>query len=352
MVTNIHLRSLFEMMVLVMIFTACSTSYHTVIIEAAKPSQAILPNDINSLTLMNRSISGEFRNFNKDSLQRYFYAQNFNINTVVLDSTAADTTLKVLGDLLFESGRYDVVIPKDRNFARDLKFFRVPEELDWNEVNQICEEFQTDALLVMERYYNKMITRYTIHPETMEYPEYCSASIDSKYDAVVKIYDPVRKEIVRQIVVSDTISWFDSDRATKTLFAKLPSIKECLIQTGIQVALDLDSRLSPAWVTDKRGYFLIDKDDAARLTKWIKQDDWQSAYDYWLPFADSGNKSVKSKAQFNLALASEMLGKIDEAINWANLSYHSEYRSQTEQYLYKLGKRKDVLKQFQKLEEK
>jgi hypothetical protein len=350
MTAKINLRSLFWIMILITIFTSCATSYHTITIETARPSQAILPKDINSLTLMNRSISGEFRDFDPDSLQRYFYAQNFNINTVVLDSIAADTTLKVLGDLLFGSGRYDVVIPKDRNFARDLKFFRVPEELDWNEVNQICKEFRTDALLVMERYYTKIITRYRIHPETMENQEYHSASIDSKYDAVVKIYDPMKKEVVRQIVVSDTISWFNSDLTIQSLFAKLPSIKRCLIQTGIQVALDLDSRLSPAWVADKRGYFLLEKDDLSRISKWIEQDDWQSAYDYWLTFVDSGKKSIKSKAQFNLALASEMLGEIDEAISWGNQSYESEYRIQTEQYLNKLGKRRDTLKQFKQTE--
>lgn len=335
-----------------MIFTSCATSYHTITIETARPSQALLPESINSLALMNRSISGEFRNFNPDSLQRYFFLQNFNLNTVVLDSMAADTTLKVLGDLLFESGRYDVVIPKNRNFARDLKFFRVPEELDWDEVSQICEEFQTDALLVMERYYNKIITHYRIHPETMENQEYHSAAIDSKYDAVVKIYDPVKKEISRQIVVSDTISWFDSDLTVKSLFAKLPPVKQCLIQTGIQVALDLDSRLSPAWVTEKRGYFLIEKNDLSKVSGWIEQNDWQSAYDYWLTFADSEKKSVKGKAQFNLALACEMLGRIDDSIGWANESYRTEYRIQTEQYLYKLGKRRDALKEFEKIEKK
>lgn len=310
----------------------------------------MLPEHITSLTLMNRSISNEFRRFNADSLQRYFFARNFKVSAVVLDSVAADTTLKVLADLLFESGRYDVVIPKDRNFERELKFFRVPDELDWNEVRQICDEFQTDALLVMERYFNKLITDYTIHAAIPGYEEYVSASIDSRYDAVVKIYDPAKEEIVRQLVVADTISWYDSDLSTKGLFARLPSLKECLIQTGIQVALDLDGKLSPGWVRDKRGYFVIRKDDAARITRWVEQNDWQSAYDYWLPDADSGNKLVRSKALFNLALASEMLGHVDEAIRWANESYHSRYHTQTERYLYKLGKRKKVLQQFEKLQ--
>jgi len=349
---KISCKFIFRMLILMLLTASCTTSYHAITIETAQPSQALLPEDITSLTLMNRSISDEFRDFNKDSLQRYFYARNFTVNAVVLDSMAADTTLKVLGDLLFESGRYDVVIPKDRNFARDLKFFRVPEELDWNEVRQICNEFQTDALLVMERYYNKLMTRYTRHPATPEYEEYVSAAIDSKYDAVVKIYDPEKEKIVRQILVTDTISWYDADLTTRNLFTKLPLIKECLIQTGTQVALDLDSKLSPVWLRDKRGYFLFEKEDINRIDRWIEQNDWQSAYNFWLPYTRSEKKSVRSPAQYNMALACEMLGKIEEAIDWANQSYYTKYMGQTERYLYTLGKRKATLKQFQKLEEK
>jgi hypothetical protein len=204
----------------------------------------------------------------------------------------------------------------------------------------------------MERYYNKLITHYLIHPGTMQYPEYVSASINSKYDVVVKVYDPSKKEIIRQVVVADTISWFDTDTSTRGLFSKLPTIKECLVQTGIQVALDLDSRLSPAWVQDKRGYFSMEKHDEGKVSAWIEQNDWQSAYDYWSPYTRSEKVAVKSKAQYNMALASEMLGKIDEAIHWADQSYRTEYRSQTDYYLRKLGNRKATLNQFKKLEEK
>ncbi|MEL7586350.1 MAG: DUF6340 family protein [Prolixibacteraceae bacterium] len=348
MTAKIKAKLLFRVLGVVVFFSSCTTSYHTITIETARPSQALLPKTITSLTLMNRSLSDEFRNFDRDSLQQYFYAQNYNVSSVILDSVAADTTLKVLGDLLFESGRYDVVIPEERNFTRDLKFFKVPDELDWNDVARICEEFQTDALLVMERYFNKLTTRYSMHPAE----GFVSGSIDSKYDAVVKIYDPVKQEVVRQIVVSDTISWNDLGSSPENLFTKLPPVKECLIQTGIQVALELDNRLSPVWVSDKRGYFVIKKDDIEKISRWIGQNDWQAAFDYWLTFADSENPAVKSKAQHNLALASEMLGKVDEAIAWANRSYRSKYYGQTERYLYKLGARKETLKQFRKLEEK
>ncbi len=334
------------LLVFVFVVTACTSSYKVLTIEAAFPSPDLLPDEITSLTLMNRAVNDEFLNFNKDSLQRYFYTEGFNLSSVVLDSVAADTTLKVLGELLYESGRYDVVIPVDRNFERDIKFYRLPENLDWNKVQSICDEFETDALLVMERFYNKMITSYTIHPGNMDEFKYYSATIDSKYDAIFKVYYPKTKEIVKQLIVADTISWSDYDLSPEKLFPKLPSIKECLIQTGIKVALDLDARLSPAWRSENRSYFIIEKDDAEKISALANNNDWQAAYDYWLDYAESPKTTVKSKAEYNLALASEMLGDVNAAIEWATKSYYTKYHVQTENYLYKLKKRKEIMERF------
>ncbi|MGE4585713.1 MAG: DUF6340 family protein [Mangrovibacterium sp.] len=333
-----------------LLLASCAGSYRTITIETSRPSQDLLPEKIRSITLMNRSITDEFQNYHPDSLQEYCFSRNFNLEAVMLDSLAADTTLQVLGDLLFESGRYDVVIPRDRNFGRKLDFYRIPEELGQNEVRAVCELFQTDALLVLERYYNKLITRYTTHPPIPGYEGYVTASVDSRYDAVVKIYVPDSVQVLRQLVVTDTISWSDADLTTRGLFSRLPSVKECLIQTGIQVALELDNRLSPAWIREKRGYFVLNTEEAEKVLIWTTEGDWQSAYTYWLPYTSSRKRSERSKAQYNMALACEMLGLIDQAIDWANKAYSTRYMGQTERYLYILDKRKSVLNQFLRLE--
>ncbi|WP_372772476.1 DUF6340 family protein [Mangrovibacterium sp.] len=336
-------KLLIKSLILMLFLTSCATPYRSLLIETARPSSQLLPDKIRSLTLVNRSITGDFKNFNEDSIQQYFFNRGFDFDAVVLDSIAADTTLRALGELLFESGRYDVVIPEERNLDRNAKFYMVPESLDWDEVSRLCAEFNTDALLVVERYFNKIMTDYDINV----FPQYASASINSKYDAVIKIYDPLKKEIIRHFSVSDTISWQDADGSTKKLFARLPSIKECLIQTGIQVALDIDDRLSPNWAKETRIYFLLEDTDQSQISLIAREQRWQEAYDYWLTFSTSSKKSIKSKAEFNLALASEMLGNLELAIEWANKSYYTKYMNQTNNYLLKLKQRKQILERFQ-----
>ena len=334
---------------MILSFAACTSSYQSIYIETAHPSDAILSDEIKSLTLLNRSISDDFKNYDADSLQKYFYQKEFAVSSIILDSMAADTTLKVLGELLYESGRYDVVIPKDYSIYRGLKFYKLPNNLKWNFVRNTCELYNTDALLVIERFYNKISTSYKVS-SLFSMDDYIhEASIDSKYDAIVKIYDPRKEEITKQLVLSDTIYWYRDDTSQRKLFSRLPKIKECLVQTSIQLALDIDNRISPRWETESRGFFSLKNKKDTTISSYINTGNWDSAYQYWFDLSTMENKSTRSKVEFNLALASEMQGDVYRAIEWANKSYQSQYRVQTENYLKKLGKRKKSLDKFKKL---
>jgi hypothetical protein len=55
------------------------------------------------------------------------------------------------------------------------------------------------------------------------------------------------------------------------------------------------------------------------------------------------SKSLKSKAEFNIALGYEMLGDIDESIKCALQSYETMFRTNTYNYLETLKRRKTEL---------
>lgn len=341
-------RKLFIFVLAVLWLSSCTTTYKMVYVEMANPSEDMLPDSVVSLTLMNRSITSEFQNYPADSLQRYFYDSSFKVNAMMLDSIAADTTLKVLGQLLYESGRYQVVIPEDRDIPKTVKFYKIAPKLSWDYVRNICDTYNTDALLVIERYMNKIETDYE---ENQDYSDPYYASIDSKYNAVVRIYDPNSKKILKQVMVNDTIYWAEQSYSQRDLFLnKLVPVKKSLIETGIQTAIDLDSKLSPQWHTESRGYFTIKDSNSELLASYIKDNDWQLAFEYWKKLYDKNpGKSLKSKLEYNLAVASEMIGDIDGAAKWADKSYRNQFRQQTESYLYTLKKRIRVVNQFKKL---
>lgn len=324
---------------------SCKSNYAILTIENIQHAKDELSPDIQSLTLMNRSMSSQFQNHREDSLQMYFYRKGFQLSKIVLDSTAADTTIRALAALMFESGRYDVVVPLERNFTRSLSYEILPDTLSPVQVSEICTNFKTDALMVLERFTTKAMADYSaeryLDGTTGNVYSY-NATLDLKYDAFFRIYKPGLKTLVKEIAVSDTIYWESVDNSQEGLFSKLPTVKQALINAGIKVALDVDGKLSPTWIPEKRGYFLFKtKDDQGQ--KFMNENKYDEAGQYWTEMARSTNKKIRSKAEYNLALISELNGDMDKAIEFGLKSFYSYYRFQTQSYLKKLEARKLAL---------
>lgn len=322
---------------LLLTLSACSKTYRNLLIETSHPSAQMLPKHIKSLTLIDRASTADFTSYEEQQMQQYFFDNNFQVSTVVLDSLAADTTLKALGQLLYDSEIYDVVIPQERYYAHQNKYYEMPAPMNWDTVAQICFDYQTDAVLALERYYNKIFTDYTLYEGN-----FGVATINSAYQVVANIYDPSKQEISQQVVIADTIVWQEGGASAEEVFANLPSIHASVKQTAIQAALDIDARIAPQWRQENRIFFLLDKEDAdgSHVISLATHQDWDKLYAYWLNLEKSKAKSVQSKAQFNLALACEMQGNIAEAIGWVEKSLNTKYMQQSRNYLNILLKRK------------
>jgi hypothetical protein len=306
-----------------------------------------ISDSIQSFTLLNRSITPEFQNFNEDSLQISFYKQNFLADKILLDSTVADTTIKTLGDILFNSDRFDIVIPVERNIYRLLPFNQTPEPLSWNYVESICEQFQTDALIVLENIAMRTITVYQSHNEFIDfnYEKTYYASIDFYSRVHWRIYDPKRKQILVDYKMNeDTLSWDSYEYNLQKTFKNLPSIKEAATETAIKIATDFGAIISPKWIEESRYYYVLDDPEIDESVKFAANGEWNNALQNWLKYVNAGNSVKRSKILLNLALAYEMTGDLQTAIEMAKESQKIYYREVTNLYLKLLLKRVKIKK--------
>lgn len=307
-----------------------------------------IPESIQSFTLMNRSLTSEFQNLKEDKLQIDFYKKNFKTNFVLLDSTVADTTIKVLGDLLFDSHRFDIVIPVNRNIYRALSYEETPAPLSWNYVESICNTYETDALIVLENLAIRTVTDYESGTE-LNYGQIYkthSASMDFYCRAQWRIYDPKnQKIIVDYTIVPDTLYWSNFDYEIIPLFQNLPTIKEASIETAIKVALNFCDLIAPHWIPEKRYYYAMKNSSIDLSIELAANGDWPGALENWLLYINKGNRSNKSKVMLNVALAYEMTGELDQAIIWLKKSQDTYYREVTNYYLKELLKRQILLKE-------
>ena len=314
-------------------------------IEIPQKSKKELPEKIQSLLLVARMVDGDYTDLKADSLQKLFYHQNFNYDTIIKDIQVVDTTLKALGELLYESGRYDFVIPENRFLDFEKNAF-IAKEMSWDEVKMLCDTFKTDAVLSLDYLKMKVSTSYEknsdFDPRSNSFINFVEARIKISYDALFRVYDPFEEKILLRKLMRDTIFWEDADYTTNELFNRFTPVKKALTETGIAIALDLSGELCPNWRNEKRAYFASGDSNMKLAAQLVNSGQWESAIALWKETAENTkSKSLKSKAEFNLALGYEMLGDLESSITWGLKSYKTMYRSTTYNYLETLKRRKN-----------
>jgi hypothetical protein len=331
---------------------ACKpVSYLTV--DLTDPPKDGLPAEIQSLTLVNRAVDKRFTDDPGDSIQLRFYESQFNLDTVIYDIHAADTLLQALGNLLYESGRFDIVIPENRYLAKDT-LNPYSEQMSWDMAEDLTRRFKTDAVLSLDHYTTSISaifgTKKDIRWDNLTEYTYFAAKLRISYIANFRLYYPRNKDLLISYFLRDTLVWDGGNIVLKTLFKELTKVKDALTETGIATALDLSKRIAPNWKSYSRVYFSKGNSVLRQTNFLVQENDWETAMNMWMDkLKNTKSKSLKSKLEFNLALAYEMQGELNEAIRWGGKSYNSFYRPVTYNYLKILKDRKTL---FEKSDEK
>ena len=319
----------------------------SLVVDIPQPAQKELPASIQSLTLVTQAVDERFTNLHADSLQKRFYQKRFKLDTLIYDTQMADTTLKALGELLFESGRYDYVIPEAR-FLKPASAARPAPELTWEDIAALTDTFNTDAVLSLDYLRTRVITGFSNDTYYRPYDEsfYSSvyATMKIQYEALFRVYDPRQKRVLLREFIRDTLYWEDGDASVNALFNRFTPVKQALTETGIVIALDLSEKIAVRWRPERRKYFTTGNSQFRQGIQAAMNDDWFSAVSIWEEVArNTSSKSLRSKALLNAALGYEILGDVEEAIDWALKSYDTMYRPLTYEYLETLRRRRNEI---------
>ncbi|MEI8112813.1 MAG: DUF6340 family protein [Bacteroidia bacterium] len=104
------------------------------------------------------------------------------------------------------------------------------------------------------------------------------------------------------------------------------------------------TKIIPSWVPVDRIYYHSKNSEMLKAEKYAISQDWLKAGEIWNRQTKNKNEEIAAKACYNLALACEMEGKYDLAIDWLNhkvlTKYNEPYEVNCEQYIRVLTLRK------------
>lgn len=316
-------------------------------VDLSSPGPEEISDQIQSLLLINRAVDRRFTDDPSDTIQLRFFEKRFSLDTTIYDLQASDTLLQTLGTLLFESGRFDIVIPVERFPMKDT-LHPFSEPMSWNEVEKLTSDFRTDAILSLDYHKTDISTSYERESlrdaESGAFFNIYEPTMQISTTAQFRIYDPSRRDEVPSHFLIDTLYWRSADYSLTEVLRRFTYVKQGLTESGIVAALTLSEKIAPHWVTSKRVVFLTGNKALRNAAPLVAEHRWDEALALWeAAAAQTRAKGLLSKLQFNMALAMEMQGDLNEAIRRGVQSYNTMFRKVTYDYLETLKKRKELL---------
>lgn len=328
----------------ILVLTSCSTASHQM--QILKPAAIMIPTEIKQVGIINRSLPEKGQGFN-----------NFLEGLVTGESIAADREgsqecLRGLAAGLNEGPRFNAVVVEGVEL-RGTGTREWPENLRWEEVDEICQRFKVDALIALETFDSDLDLRKSsadvekvIDKKKVVVKEY-NADLRMNVRSGWTIYQPTGQNLVDQNAFTDEMRWNETGDSPSQALGRLPSKRNAINKSAYYSGRQYAVRISPTWVTETRSYFKKANDEFKVAGKFVKRDKWSDAIHIWKKYTVSTDPKVAGRACFNMALASEVEGNLPIALEWANRAWeqHGLKRSRTYSQLLELR-----IRQQQKLD--
>ena len=287
--------------------------------------QMYLPEGVNNIAVVNRSLTSE-----EDDKARIAEA----IGTAEIagsDRAASDQCLTGVFNGLNGYRGVSIIFPKETHlYGTGTR--EIPDPLDWEQVEDICNSSNADVLLVLETFDSNSDLVFTAATEqitsvilTGEPKPTPPNQVRMNVACYWRMYDPLTRKIIDQYTHTSFIT-FNTDGGVPPL--------DALPKTAYEAGMDFSARYLPGYYTERRDMYKKGKGKAKKrfeaAFRKTEVANWEGAIEIWKELVENVKRKTAGRSCLNIAVAYEVLGNTDMALEWAKRSY--------EDYNDKLGK--------------
>ncbi len=283
-----------------LILSSC-VSFEKFSIEVYKPSELTLGPDIKKIALVSRNLK-----YSNDTLQNYQVRNHQLIKDKVWfnsDSLAIKTCLDSLSGRLLAQNKFDSILilpvtifPKVR--VKEIR----PYKAEWYKA--ISEKTGADALILLDMF-SCFYSQNDVN----------STSIANVVTSNIwSVYTAKEQKIIDRFTQVDTLYWDGLDENGQYKKLRIPGKTSAVALAAGVIGENYAKHILPAWIKVDRTFMLCSDPELQKAVKLAQNNKWDEAVAIWQVYSGSKNKRNQVVALYNLALASEMNGTIDQAI--------------------------------------
>ncbi|MEM7039846.1 MAG: DUF6340 family protein [Bacteroidota bacterium] len=289
--------------------SGCTSSMR---IQVLKPAHIMVPESVQNLALINRYRPGKGEGL-LNVLEGALTGEN-----IGQDRRAAEMALSGLTNSLAGSPRFKITRPAIELKGTGRGDF--PEALPVQRVREICANNRAQALVTIEAFDSD--TRIECERDVRERKKdgktikYVVFEACKTVDVTVgwRMYDGNTGNLLDEFRMFESVIFNAEGGTDREARANLPDRDGVTQRIGDVTGANYSRRISPTWLWVSRSYFKRGCDDLKRGKNAVKLQDWRGAEEHWNNATEFPKEKVQGRAYYNLALAAEMRGELNEAL--------------------------------------
>jgi hypothetical protein len=308
-------------------------SQHKISISVLTPAQITLPQHITDVCIINHGIAeladsnGVYYSFARQlyyDSTKYDTLLSWSVIDGLVDGFAASYRLQIVGEPILWPRQ-----PKDKEI-----FSFISDTL----IDSLCTSADANAALIVDKISIFDNFDYFFMDNGLYYMELTALAAVS-----FQFYDLQNKQWIDQHIFMDTLTYSTYGYSWEKTLATLPGRAELYENIAYDIGKKYAWRLTPGLKTHQRFYYLSNDEDIRKGHEYASQNLWATAARYWIKLTDNKNKRKAYISAFNMAVASEMEGKLDIALYWIDKALEKYYTAEAVNYKTVLERRQTDL---------
>ncbi len=289
---------------LALIFMICAAP--TISFDAMAPARVDIPSHIQSIALFDRSHStSNVVNFLEKGLIAAIEGEPAPLPRICLTG---------IYDQL-NQGSMVTAVKTNLSGKRPGSGLDFPPPMDWQEVNDLCRQFNTDALIVLEIFHMQLL------------------SDRAEVKTGLRLYDPGTQTIIDEVQYFHDAGW-RKPTTLEGVIVRLANKDEAMHEASYSAGRIYANRITPSWYRVERKYYKRSRrnPDMAEGARMMEVNNWDAAIEALTRAYDTGRRKTKGRAAHNLAVIHEILGQNEKALEWAQTAWGKHRNRKSRDY--------------------
>lgn len=325
--------SILSLIIVVLFFTNCKTV--DLRFKLYNKPLVSLPEHVKQIALVNRTIIDSTQK-DKNLIEAIVTGESF-----LGDKQGPEDCLFSFRNYMNNYGPVSALIPDKHRLHGNIGAFKT-DPLDWKLVKKICRESNSGVLMSLEKFdtnsdatIGAVTTGVNVINNAMNGGNIAAQTKDIRYNVMYGwiLYDTLSQQIIHY-----------NDETVHEIARGVPMLAPLPIEAVKNTASVIGEREAAKFCSSfywvHRDYYKKGKSSKFKIgVRRAYVNDWDGAIEIWKETAKSDNSKTAGRSCYNIAIAYEVKGDVNEALKWARKSFSDYGTKLAHQYVYTLERR-------------